>query len=292
MNHFYAIVRLSSGQQSQVVPETARQRRGGPSASRATGIGAAVVALALGGGVATVMAGPGPVLGAGGSCQETGAFTVSNARTAMCELIDNDQVTVTGTGSIDGAPNGIQVGTQFGDEPVGVQIINNGTVDSTAGFNAVRNYGTITHIDNRGVLTGLTSGIANSGSIDLVTNTSSGQIIGRAESAIINYNTLTELNNAGLIDGEAAYGIENPGIIDVLNNSGTITGANGAIVNTRDLFTINNSGQILGSVVTADTTINLSGSAARISGAVTNTDGSVNLLSGASFTTENTFSAG
>jgi hypothetical protein len=292
MNHIYAIVRMSSGQQSQVVPETARQRRGGPSASR-TGIAAAVVALVLGGGTASVMAGPGPVRGGAGGCPEIGVITVSDARTVMCELITGDQLTVTSTGTIDGVNNGIQIGDPVTGTDTGIQIINNGTVDSTAGFNAVRNYGAITLIENNNLLTGLDGGIVNSGLIDVVTNTAGGEIIGRNIAGILNFNTIPEINNAGLIQGGAnGYGIDNPGIINELNNSGTITGGLGAILNTRDLFILNNSGSLLGNVVTADTTLNLSGTAARISGAVTNTDGSVNLLTGASFTTENTFSSG
>ena len=61
-----------------------------------------------------------------------------------------------------------------------------------------------------------------------------------------------------------------------------------AIDNTRQIDTINNSGQLLGSVITSNTAINLQGTAARISGAVTNTGGSINVLNGADFTTENT----
>lgn len=290
MNHIYSIVRIATTHQTQVAPETARQRRGG---SSGTGVRAAVVALAVLGTAGPVLSGSGPILGAGGSCQETGTFSVSDTRTSMCELIDNDHVTVTSTGSITGATNGMQAGSHdpMLTPPVGVQVVNQGDIIGT-NANGLRNYGTMDLVDNQGLIRGRNYGIVNSGEITLLTNSSTGVISAQNDGGILNYYAINEINNAGVIgDAAARYGIENPGIIGVINNSGVIQGALGAIENTRDIFTLNNSGQLLGSVNTSNTVINLSGTTARMSGAVTNTGGSINLLSGADFTTENTISA-
>ena len=293
MNHIYSIVRIAATQQNQVAPETARQRRGGSPGSRVRGARAAVVALVAVGAAGSVLAGTGPALGAGGSCPEVGTFSVSDTRTTMCELIDNDHITVTSTGSITGATNAIQVGvpTAGSTPPVNVRVVNQGQLYGTS-FNGLRNYGEIGLVDNQGGMRGIDYGIANSGVITLLNNSSSGEISGTVYGGILNYHTVIEMNNHGLISGVAGgYGIENNNIFLQINNSGVISGLAGAIHNIGTINTINNSGQLLGSVSTANTTLNLQGAMARISGAVTNTGGSVNLLSGADFTTENTFSA-
>ncbi|RZI78792.1 MAG: hypothetical protein EOP38_27020, partial [Rubrivivax sp.] len=287
MNHIFSIVRTASTQQTQAVPETARQRRGGPGSG---GGRATLVALVAVGAAGVALAGPGPVLGVAGSCQEVGTFTVSNARSPMCELTDNDHVTVTSTGSITGAVNAIQIGIPDinATPPVGVEVVNQGALYGTS-FNGIRNYGVV-RIDNTGSMGGLNSGISNSGLITRLDNSSTGQIEGLELSGIQNYQEMTELYNAGLIRAvNIGYGIDNPGVLETINNSGVISGPDGAIRSTRRLDTINNSGQLLGSVSTDNTVINLSGTAARITGAVANTGGSVNLLGGADFTTENTF---
>lgn len=304
MNHFYAIVRMYSGQQSQVVPETARQRRGGPSASRATGVGAAVVAIALGSACNIAVSGPGPALMGAGSCQETGVFSVSDARTPMCELIDNDQLTVTSTGSITGVTNAVQVGTPDpgGTTPVGVQLINRGVLTGQM-FNGLRNYGTIGLVENSGQINGINFGIVNSGEITTLENLTGGRIAGQNEGGVLNYQTIGEVNNQGFIGAvTTGYGIQNLGSIQELNNTGTITGLGlfGAIVSTDTysrLTTLNNYGLIDGAVTTQDTTINIYGGSARFTGPVVNNlvgnvgtgDASIHVRSGASFTTENTF---
>ncbi len=294
MNHIYSIVRTASTQQTQAVPETARQRRGGAGASSCVGgVRAAMVALAAFGAAGSAVSGSGPALGAGGSCQETGTFSVSDTRTAMCELIDNDHITVTSTGSITGVVNAIQVGvpTPGSTPPVNVQLVNQGQLYGST-YNGLRSYGEIGLVDNQGVMRGNNFGIANSGVITLLNNSSTGQITGDIEGGILNYYTIVEMNNQGFVGGLVAdYGILNYSSFQTLNNSGVIRGSLGAIVNSGFMGTINNSGQLLGSVSTSNTTINLSGTAARITGATTNTGGSVNLLSGADFTTENTFNS-
>lgn len=293
MNHIYSIVRIATTHQTQVAPETARQRRGGSSGSSVRGARAAVVALAVLGTAGPVLSGSGPILGAGGSCQETGTFSVSDARTSMCELVDNDHLTVTSTGSITGATNAVQIGSHVVGSPiqVNIEVVNQGQLQGT-GANGLRNYGVIDLVDNQGGMRGRNYGVVNSGEIMLLNNSSTGVIAGQNDGGILNYYSVVELNNHGIIgDAAARYGIESDGIIGEINNTGVIQGALGAIENTRQIDTINNSGQLLGAVNTASTTINLQGTTARISGAVTNTGGSINLLSGADFTTENTFSA-
>lgn len=257
------------------------------------GVRAAMVALAAFGAAGSAFSGSGPALGAGGSCPEVGTFTVSDTRTTMCELIDNDHLTVTSTGSITGVVNAIQIGvpTPGSTPPVNIQIVNQGQLYGTT-FNGVRNYGEIGLVDNQGGMRGNNFGIVNSGVITLLNNSSTGQISGDLEGGILNYLTVVELNNQGFVGGyTAGYGILNYSIFQTVNNSGVIGGPAGAIVNNGFLDTINNSGQLLGSVSTSNTTINLSGTVARITGAVTNAGGSINLLSGTDYTTENTFSS-
>ncbi|WP_439518048.1 autotransporter domain-containing protein [Hydrogenophaga sp.] len=292
MNHIYSIVRIASTQQTQAVPETARQRRGGGSTAGIRGTRAALVALAVMGGAGPALSGPGPVLGGAGSCPEVGVITVSTARSPMCELIDNDQLTVTSTGSISGGFNGVQVGIPDinSTPPIGVSLVNQGQIEGS--YDAFRNYGTIDLLDNTGLMRGQVHSMENSGIITLLNNGSGGRMEGQTNTAIFNYSNVVELNNAGTIEAlTSGYGIETTGTLGVLNNTGVITGPAGAILNTNILTTLNNSGQLLGSVSTSNTTINFSGASGRISGAVTNAGGAVNLLSGASFTTENTFSS-
>lgn len=307
MNHIYSIVRTASTQQTQAVPETARQRRGGASGSSVNGVRAVVAMVAMGA-AGTVFAGPGPALGVAGSCQETGTFTVSDARSPMCELTAGDHITITSTGSITssgvpGAVNAIQIGdpNTVYPNPANIRVVNQGNLHSDY-FNGLRNYGTI-ELENAGIIYGEASGIANSGVITLLSNSSTGVIEGNGNpgggnnfSGIHNYGVISVLNNDGVIRSNSQYGIQSLHTLGTLNNSGVISGSLGAITVTDGFFnghidTINNSGQLLGSVSTSNTTINLSGTAARITGATTNTGGSVNLLSGADFTTENTFNS-
>ncbi|MGQ2924353.1 MAG: autotransporter domain-containing protein [Hydrogenophaga sp.] len=293
MNHIYSIVRIAATHQTQVVPETARQRRGGSSGARVRGAKAAAVALVAIGAVSPALSGSGPALGAAGSCQEVGVFSVSDTRTTMCELTDNDHITVTSTGSITGATNAIQVGvpTLGFTPPVGIQVVNRGQLYGTT-FEGIRNYGSIDLVDNYAGMRGNSFGIVNSNLIYVINNASTGTISGQNDGGILNYYGIGEVNNDGFIGGVAGgYGIENYGLFQTINNRGVISGPAGAINSPGDINILNNSGQLLGTVTTNNTELNLLGTVARISGALVNTGGSVNVLNGADFTTESTFSS-
>ncbi|WP_157538837.1 autotransporter outer membrane beta-barrel domain-containing protein [Hydrogenophaga flava] len=184
-----------------------------------------------------------------GSCVGSGAITVADARVGECQLQTGDSLSVTGTGSITGDGGSTVVGVRVEAGNTGIQIINDG------------------------------------------------DIIGNPSDGLWNAGTITEVTNRGRIGaGPFALGVYSTGTINVLNNEAGAeiqagTGSINAIESYGTLGTLNNAGHILGGIRTGNTTLNLSGSAARITGPVNvvGTNGSVNVVSGAVFTTENTF---
>ncbi|MGE0349610.1 autotransporter outer membrane beta-barrel domain-containing protein [Hydrogenophaga sp.] len=128
--------------------------------------------------------------------------------------------------------------------------------------------------------------------------TNDGTIAGSPFDAIWNMGSIDSIVNRGTLQGGSAFalGVYNLGTITVLNNeaSGVISGTStwpNVIESTGTLGTLNNAGRILGGIQTTGTTLNLLGTSSRITGAVANTAGSIRVLSGAVFTTENTFNA-
>lgn len=200
------------------------------------------------------LATPEPVRAAQGSCGVgAGGLTVNNVRSGQCDLEAGDALVVNGAGEIRGGDNGVFVDSGG----TGISVTNAGLIRG-ASFDGVFNRGSVSAITNSGRIDGVATGIYNPGQIGTITNNASGTIAGNGGSggdAIISNlggSRLTTLNNRGLIDGR---------------------------------------------VTTQDTTINIYGSSARFTGAVVNTlvgnvgtgDASINVRSGASFTTENTF---
>jgi hypothetical protein len=184
-----------------------------------------------------------------GSCVGSGAISVADARIGECQLQTGDALSVTAPLGSITGVGGLEAGVRVPGTSTGVQITNNGRIVSSQ-----------------------TDGILNEGSITQITN------YGRIEG------------------GPFALGVYNDGTINVLNNeSGAVIQAGTSSANAiesepaRTLSTLNNSGRIQGGILTYNTIINLSGTSASITGAVSNTGGSVNVLSGAEFTTENTF---
>lgn len=125
-----------------------------------------------------------------------------------------------------------------------------------------------------------------------------GSIVGNPSDGLWNQGSIVRITNRGQLQssGVFALGVYNLGTIGELNNesSGVISGSGGqpdAIESLGALSTLNNAGQILGGIRTSNTSINLLGSSARITGAVLNAgaSSSVTVSSGAVFTTENTF---
>lgn len=193
---------------------------------------------------------PAPTAMAGtGSCVGSGAISVADARTSECQLQTGDALSVTGTGSITGEGSGPAVGVRVVSGETGIQITNDG------------------------------------------------DIVGNPSDGLWNEGTITEVTNRGRIDaGAFALGVYSTGTINVLNNEAGAeiragTGSLNAIESYGTLGTLNNAGHILGGIRTSNTTINLSGGSARITGPVNvlGTSGSINVVSGAVFTTENTF---
>jgi outer membrane autotransporter protein len=163
----------------------------------------------------------------------------------------------------------------------------------TGDFLTVTSTGRITG-DGVGVSVGVRVGAGITG-IQVVND---GAIVGEPSDGIWNLGSIDRIVNRGLIQGGSAFalGVYNLGVITELTNeaSGVIS-ASGALPNliqsTGTLGTLNNAGRILGGIQTTNTTINILGTSSRIAGAVDNAGGSIRLLSGAVFTTEDTFSA-
>jgi hypothetical protein len=194
-----------------------------------------------------------------------GAITVTNNGiiTGLAGLGVSDGVdvgpacpatTVANSGSISGAAGGAGVSNS---DTIGT-LTNSGTIAGGAGgggsipgavgagvFNAQgatigllinESNGTITSIDNQGLIGGEKSGdLVNAGSIDSLTN--GGSISGGAIGAgVANSGTITTLSNTGKISGGAGgvkqgtggAGVSNSGTVTTLSNSGTISGGRAA----------------------------------------------------------------
>lgn len=170
---------------------------------------------------------PAPIALAGtGSCTGSGAIEVSDDRTVECGLLSGDSLTVTGSIRVDNTGLNPE-GVRVGNGVSGVQIINRGTIES-----------------------GTSNGISNEGAITSITN--HGTIRGGRD---------------GFFFG---YGVYNTGSIGVLDNKAGATIAadpsDYAIWSSGVLDTLDNAGLIDGAIEASNTTINLRGSSASITG--------------------------
>lgn len=151
-------------------------------------------------------------------------------------------------------------------------LSNVGTIRATSigGAQAIRNHGTINSLLNSGTITGETIsnslglGIVNVTNASIVDLNNTGTISGLAASGGTTYGllnmegaTITTLTNSGTIQARTTnsergeygfeYGISNSGLIDALNNAGTISTAGVgkfSIYNDGTINTLNNSGTI------------------------------------------------
>ena len=124
-------------------------------------------------------------------------------------------------------------------------FINNGTIiSSQSGGTAFEARGAITSVTNNGSITGSFSAFQNNGSGVLGTFTNNGALTG-ANYGLYNGGTITNFVNTSVITG-GSYSIYNGnGTIDVLTNSGTLSGG---VQNSSTINTLNNSGTITGAV--------------------------------------------
>ena len=199
-----------------------------------------------------------------GSCAASSPaiVNVTGPLASICVLQDGDSMTVSPAGSITDASNHalrVTVGSVS-------SISNAGSLSGGAG---ISNIGTITSLDNSGTIQGGSYGVFNQSS-----------------------GTITSLHNSGTIQA-TAYGVYNDGTLDTLDNSGTIQGSSHSLYDDGTITTLNNSGSLIGDVYTRNSEINISGPSARIVGSVHNglAGGSINLLSGAFFTPEGSFTS-
>ncbi|PKO66069.1 MAG: hypothetical protein CVU22_17235 [Betaproteobacteria bacterium HGW-Betaproteobacteria-16] len=254
-----------------------------------------------------------------GTCLGAGAIVVNDARDGVCQLESADELAITGAGAISSTTDGVVVQPSIND----VEVSNEGSI--SVFDRGVYNEGDIDDLSNRGEIRGNVAGVLNDagGSISQFNNLGSdaqifsfepaisnaghiGQLnnTGRIESpnnAIVNQGNIDGINNAGVIS--AGVGIINRGEIGVIDNAagGEITGSGGFAILSHDagsrLATINNAGLIDGGIHTLYTTLNIEGTSSSITGPVINRasgavgagDGSVNVRSGAAFTTSDTF---
>lgn len=224
--------------------------------------------------------------------------------------------TITNTDTLTGASDSVD---GYGIFNIGtVNTLNNSGRITGQGENAnaigVVNTNLLNTINNSGDIIGHANnargiGLQNSGQVALLGNL--GNITGQGGTAgtgIENSGTITTLTNDGQISATSSaatdVAIINTGAINTLNNNanGVIRAdnANETAIDsssaTARLDTLNHAGLIDGRINTKNTTINLSGSNVRITGSVQNPltgagsgNGAINLLSGTTFTTENTF---
>jgi uncharacterized protein with beta-barrel porin domain len=172
-----------------------------------------------------------------------------------------------------GLISGVQVGI-YNSGTIGT-MSNSGTI--TGGWDGLQNYGTITALGNSGLIEGYYVGIGNwGGSIGSLANEQGGTIAA-AYTGIYNYGTIATLSNSGQISGGYIFGILNAGTYDsiasstigTLTNTGAITGGNSGILNFGVINALNNSGTISGANV--DGLVNVGGEGGPGSiGAITN----------------------
>jgi hypothetical protein len=137
----------------------------------------------------------------------------------------------------------------FNNSPIS-SWINNGTVSGTdnstdSGTGFFQYISTINSLVNNGTISGTNKAfyIYANGNIDSFTNSASGVISGTGVSdpAIYLNARISNLSNVGLIQG-ALIGINigSVGVIDILNNSGTISGGDTGLINEGHIGLINN----------------------------------------------------
>lgn len=175
-------------------------------------------------------------------------------------------------------------------------ITNHRGATISARNNAIFSVGNINSIHNNGVINANKHTIINYGIVDEISN--GGKITSAESIAIYNSKEISKIvnNNNGVISAKN-YTLVNRGKINILENKGvlqTTLGGNAAVAirsnyNNSVLATLNNHNLIDGKIETKGTELNLFGNNARITGDVTNTGGSINIKSGAQFTSEASF---
>ncbi len=210
--------------------------------------------------------------------------TISSTVNATYTPNTDDSITIDSGGSIARTGNTTWLyGINVTSGKTGISIINNGAISVTNADSfawGIYVGGAVASLNNSGTITASSSfiskgiGVSSDGSITTLTNSGS----------------ISKIN----VDGDSGMG-DTPGTITTLNNSGTITTLDITEADTMMgtaagiVTTLNNSGTISSAVAMAAGTLNLTGTAGSISGAVTGT-GAVN-VSG-TFTSGNTFSNG
>lgn len=164
-----------------------------------------------------------------GNCAINTSIVVSDFFQQTALISSSSVGTLTNSGTLSGFRYGVLVSGTVG------AIVNNATGlitgESVSGVGLLNN-GNIGTLTNNGKITSGSSGLRNAGTIGTIIN--SGRIIGSGGfgytpfRGIDNLGTITLLNNlaGGTISG-GSQGVFNSGIIGTLNNSGTITVANG-----------------------------------------------------------------
>ncbi|RYD24819.1 MAG: hypothetical protein EOP89_10540, partial [Lysobacteraceae bacterium] len=151
----------------------------------------------------------------------------------VIDRIENDGV----IGGTVGLYNGGTIGT----------ILNSGSIIDTPVIRAagLANDGVIDAVLNTGLISGTSRGLYNTATIGRIVN--SGTIAGLL--ALYNGGSIGTIDNSGLItdsQGPASAGLNNGGQLDVLRNSGTISGETYGLVNTGSLGRVTNLGLITG----------------------------------------------
>lgn len=125
-------------------------------------------------------------------------------------------------------------------------LINNGPITAGVNGGGIVNYGSINALTNNGPITAgdYGSGIANNGSINTLINYGSittGDTYGYGIYNNVSINTLS--NNGSIITGDNGVGIYNDtnGVINTLNNAGTVSANSAAIYNNGTITNLLNS---------------------------------------------------
>jgi len=160
---------------------------------------------------------------------EGARFGVRNL--GVIERVENDGV----IGGTVGLYNGGTIGT----------IVNSGSIVDTPLIEAagLSNDGVIDAVLNAGLISGTARGLYNNATIGRIVN--SGTIAGLL--ALYNGGSIGTIDNSGVIidsAGPVSAGVNNDGQLDVLRNSGTISGETYGLVNTGTIGRLTNEGLI------------------------------------------------
>jgi hypothetical protein len=183
----------------------------------------------------------------------TGSFEFLNGTLLLNDVIASPIIVTGTTGTLynTGTIGGVEDGIVVQSEAWLALLSNAGTIKTSyPSYGAISNFGTISTIDNDGVISVEGYAIKNDNDAIITELTNSGTISGVVNTLIAQKGALGTLTNTGLISGTRV--LRNEGVIGLIDNGGTLSSyLNGATVisNSGQISEIDNGGVITGGYV-------------------------------------------